>query len=218
MTIKETFAKIADLLSPYNLEKEEVVEVTLESQKLSDGTTVVEAESFEAGQAIFIIAEDGTQIPMPVGTYEMEDGSILEVVEEGMIDSITAAEAVEDEVPTEEEEEVEAESEVADVVEDVVEDEVVDDVEPDTVSRTEFDEAIAKINTSIDDLKSELALSKVTLGEKETKIKELELSLSTEPASKKINHSPDDSKSKIITNDSNKKLTKFDRIINELNQ
>ena len=53
------------------------MEVKLATMKLSDGVTVLEAEVFDAGAEIFIVAEDGQKIPLPVGEYELEDGRIL---------------------------------------------------------------------------------------------------------------------------------------------
>ena len=78
-------------------------EIKLEQQTLENGT-ILEAESFEAGQEIFIVTED-EKVAVPVGEYQMEDGRILVVAEEGLIAEIKAEE---EEV---EEEEVEAKEE-----------------------------------------------------------------------------------------------------------
>jgi hypothetical protein len=80
-------------------------EVNLAQAKLENGT-VLEAEAFEAGNEVFIVTED-EKVPVPVGEYQMEDGMILVVSEEGMIAEIKEAEA---EV---EEEEVEAAADYA---------------------------------------------------------------------------------------------------------
>ena len=88
------------------------MEVKLGTMKLSDGVTVLEAESFEAGSEVFIVAED-QKIALPVGEYELEDSRILVVMEEGIISEIKDAVAQE-EMPMEEPEvevEVEAEAE-----------------------------------------------------------------------------------------------------------
>jgi len=81
-------------------------EVKLEQQALENGT-VIEADSFEAGKEIFIVTED-EKVAVPVGEYEMEDGRILVVAEEGLISEMKEAgeEEVEEEV-----EEVEAQEE-----------------------------------------------------------------------------------------------------------
>jgi hypothetical protein len=80
------------------------MEVKLETMRLTDGVSMLEAEVFEAGQPVFILTEDEQRIALPVGEYELEDMRILVVIEEGVIAEIReAAEEVE------EEEEVEAE-------------------------------------------------------------------------------------------------------------
>jgi hypothetical protein len=85
------------------------MEVKLATMKLSDGVTILEAEVFEAGAEVFVVAED-QKIALPVGEYELEDGKILVVSEEGMIAEIKEMEA-EEEMPMEAEPEVEVEVE-----------------------------------------------------------------------------------------------------------
>jgi hypothetical protein len=62
------------------------VEIELAQTKLANGT-IVEAEELKAGQEIFIVTED-EKIAMPVGSYELEDGTELTVEEEGIIASL----------------------------------------------------------------------------------------------------------------------------------
>jgi hypothetical protein len=77
------------------------MEVKLETMKLSDGVTVLEAEMFEAGNEVFVVTEDEQKIALPIGEYELEDGRILIVVEEGVISEIKEKEAEEEEAPEE---------------------------------------------------------------------------------------------------------------------
>ena len=77
-------------------------EVSLAQMKLEDGVTVIEAEVFEAGNAVMVITEDEQMIPLPIGDYKLEDGMILSVVEEGLIAEIKE-EVAEEEAPEEEE-------------------------------------------------------------------------------------------------------------------
>ena len=81
-------------------------EVKLEQQALDNGT-VIEADSFEAESEVFIVTED-EKVALPVGEYQLEDGRILVVAEEGLISEMKEAgeEEVEEEV-----EEVEAQEE-----------------------------------------------------------------------------------------------------------
>jgi len=113
------------------VEETQLEEATEESQekvelaqaKLDNGT-VLEAEAFEAGNEIFIVTED-ERVAVPVGEYQMEDGQILVVSEEGIIGEIKSAE-----------EEVEAEEE-----------------EMAYVSKEEFESAVEEIKGMINELK-----------------------------------------------------------------
>ena len=92
------------------------MEVKLEQMKLADGVTVIEAESFEPEMEVFVVTEDEQKIPLPVGEYEMEDGRILVIENEGIVKEVK--EKMEEEVEVEEPEteteiEVEAEKETA---------------------------------------------------------------------------------------------------------
>jgi hypothetical protein len=80
------------------------MEVKLETMRLTDGVSMLEAEVFEAGQPVFILTEDEQRIALPVGEYELEDMRILVVIEEGVIAEIREAAAAEE---VEEEDEVE---------------------------------------------------------------------------------------------------------------
>ena len=86
-----------------DLSTEEKVE--LAQAKLENGT-VLEAESFESGQEVFILTDD-EKVALPIGEYEMEDGKILVIAEDGIISEIK--EGGEEEVVEEEVEEVEEE-------------------------------------------------------------------------------------------------------------
>jgi hypothetical protein len=88
------------------------MEVKLATMKLSDGMTILEAEVFEAGAEVFIVAED-QKIALPVGEYELEDSRILVVIEEGLIAEIKDAVAEEEEPMEEPEVEIEVEAEAA---------------------------------------------------------------------------------------------------------
>lgn len=79
------------------------MEVKLETIKLIDGITIFEADAFEMEKEVFIVTEDEQKIPVPVGEYELEDGRILVVVEEGIISELKEkADEVEEEVVEEE--------------------------------------------------------------------------------------------------------------------
>ena len=77
------------------------MEVKLEQMKLSDGVTILEADSFDAGMEVFIVTQDEQKIPLPVGEYELEDGRMLIVTQEGMIAEIKEVPMEEEQAPME---------------------------------------------------------------------------------------------------------------------
>lgn len=125
------------------------MEVKLATMKLSDGVTVLEAEMFEAGAEVFVLAED-QKIALPVGEYELEDGKILVVQQEGLIAEIKEAE-VKEEMPEVEAEpqveiEVEAEAEVAPTAKKTVE----------SIIKETFFSEMEKLKAENEELKSKL--------------------------------------------------------------
>ena len=80
MNAKQVLSKVARLL---NLE----AEVTLTYAKLADGT-IVESATFDVGEDLFVVSEDGTKTPAPNGTHELmlkdEEGNetLLKVITE----------------------------------------------------------------------------------------------------------------------------------------
>ena len=84
--------KVKELVGVEASEQVKLAQATLENG------TVIESESFEAGQEVFIITED-EKVALPIGEYKLEDGEVLIVEEEGIITSIGAIE----EAPAEEE-------------------------------------------------------------------------------------------------------------------
>jgi len=59
----------------------------LAQMTLEDGETVIEAESFVEGEAIFIVSDD-ERIALPIGEYAKSDGGMIIVTEEGTIAEI----------------------------------------------------------------------------------------------------------------------------------
>lgn len=140
------------------------MEVKLEVMKLSDGVSMLEAESFEAGQPVFILTEDEQRIALPVGEYELEDGRILVVVEEGVIAELKEVseeeempEAPEQEVPTEASE-IEASEESAPqakkIVESIVKESFFSEIE---ALKKENEELKAKLSAQTTEVAEEVA-------------------------------------------------------------
>tara|TARA_R110002050_G_scaffold144276_2_gene269718 strand:+ start:2103 stop:2735 length:633 start_codon:yes stop_codon:yes gene_type:complete len=100
------------------------VKVQFEERELDNGTKI-EADKFEEGASVFIVSESGDEkekIALPVGNYEINDGTVLVVTEEGKIGELREAsdevpqkeEAKEEKEEMKEEEEMDEEADVAD--------------------------------------------------------------------------------------------------------
>ena len=84
-------------------------EIKLEWQaKSEDGTIFVStAEELESGVDISVLTEDGTTIPLPIGTYKTDTGVSFRVEEEGVVSEVIESETEEkEEASTEEVEEM----------------------------------------------------------------------------------------------------------------
>lgn len=142
------------------------MEVNLEQMKLADGVTVLEADVFEGGNEIFIVTEDEQKIPVPVGEYELEDGRILVVVEEGIIAEVKEKEVEKEEVKAPEAEvEVETEKKEEMETEKTAPKKTIESV----VKETFFSE-IEKLQAENETLKAELSKLKE---EKEVELSEV---------------------------------------------
>lgn len=177
------------------------MEVKLEQIKLMDGVTILEADSFEAGNEVFIVTEDEQKIPLPVGEYEFEDGRMLIVVEEGMIAEVKEKEMEEPEaeveVETEKKEEMETEKQTAKkTIESVV-------------KETFFSE-IEKLKEENETLKAELSKLK--------EVKE-EVTLSSDEEVKPISFNPEnENKVETVRIASKRERSIMDSILEKLNK
>ena len=179
------------ILSALGLDKEE--ELNLEFQaKLIDGTIVVsKADELAEGVEVMILAEDGSTMPVPVGTYETEDGVEFKVEKEGIVASMEKKETEE-----EEEEETEEKEEVEAVEEEEMSEETVEETEE--VENENFDknalieeigvvikELLEEVRSDVSRLSAELEEMKDLNGELTTEREELQsqiVELSKEPA------------------------------------
>jgi len=96
-------AKTNSLLERILLAFQTKAVITLGSVKTANGEITIEydGEALMVGQSAFIMAEDGTKVPVPVGEHPLEDGTVLIVTEEGIVAEVKPMETeVEDEVPS----------------------------------------------------------------------------------------------------------------------
>ena len=192
MNTKETLNKVRTLLG---------IEVKFETMKLGNGA-VLEAEVFEAGAEIFVVADE-ERVAVPVGEYETEDGKIIVVAEEGIIAEVKDAEAKEEEAPVEEEA----------VSEEVVEEEMAtEQATPKkvvkSISEETFFSEIEKLRNEINQLK----LSKTEIKEEEVKVELSEV--------EGISHNPEavTEKKELNLYSQKGKSTVQSRIFNKLNK
>ena len=163
MNTNQTLNKVRTLLG---------IEVKFEQAKLDNGA-VLEAETFEVGAEIFVVADE-EKVALPIGEYILEDGQTIVVAEEGVIAEIKEAGA-EEEAPSEEEapaEEVVEEEELS--TETATPKKVIE-----SISKETFFSEIEKLRNEIEALK----LSKVeeVVVEEKVELSEVE----------GINHNPE---------------------------
>ena len=146
--IKEGFASIKLSTETEQVETVETVEVAMATMMLKDGVTILEAESFEAGQAVFIVAENGDKVAAPIGEHELEDGRVLVITEEGKIAEIKDA-MVEEETPDAAPAEAEAvEMSTEEMIKAIVTNMSVEVSKQIEAIRTELSAQIAEVKTS----------------------------------------------------------------------
>ena len=208
MNTKDTLNKVRAVLG---------IEVKLEQMKLENGA-ILEAEKFEAGAEIFVVADE-ERVAVPVGEYETEDGMMIIVSEEGIIAEIKEAEAKEEEAVEEAVEETEAEE--------VVEEELATETASPkkivkSISEEMFFSEIEKLRTEINELKlskTEVVAEEVVV-ELSDEVKEEKVELSTEEV-EGISHNPEnvsDKKETTLYSQKGNKNTLRSRIFNKINK
>jgi hypothetical protein len=126
--------------------------------KGEDGTIYVStAEELESGVDISVLTEDGTTIPMPIGTYKTEDGVSFRVEEEGVVSEV---------IESETEEEVEAKKDDEEYSE---MSEAVDLKFPESeAEKADWAKSYEEMKDKVDNLMDAIADIKARLGEKDS--------------------------------------------------
>eukprot|EP00923_Selenidium_pygospionis_P050138 GHVN01086544.1.p2 GENE.GHVN01086544.1~~GHVN01086544.1.p2 ORF type:complete len:204 (+),score=61.14 GHVN01086544.1:184-795(+) len=202
MNLQEVFKKIEMALTPQETpevqEVQEEVKVEMATMKLAGGV-VVEAESFEAGENVFLLGEDDEKVAAPVGEHDLEDGRILVIVEEGVIAEIReAGEEVAEEVVEEEESTEMAQEEMA------------------YVTKEEFGAAIDELKEMIAAMlpkEEEMAAEEVSEEVTEEKV---EMSADEAPAAKKVAAAPVDKKPDMVQFSKKAGGTTLSRVMSKL--
>ena len=197
MNLTEVFKKIEMALAPTEDVAPEIQEkIEMATMKLANGI-VLEAESFEAGQNVFLIGEDDEKVAAPVGEHELEDGRILCIEEEGVIYEIkdAAEEVTETEEPVAEEESTEMAEEM------------------EYVSKEEFTAAMTEIKEMIAAMmpKEEQSAEEVV-----EEVVEEKVEMSEVPAAKKVTAAPVEKKPQAQNFSKSGKGTTLQRIYSKL--
>ena len=196
------------------------VEVKFERMALENGT-IFEAEKFEGGNEIFIVTDEA-RIAVPVGDYALEDGRVIVVSEEGIIERIDEKreEEVEVKVPVEE---VEVEASNEEAPKKVIESQTTEKHfsekdEEDKMAVVEDWEGMEKRIQNLEDAVANLKRDKVEASSEIEELKAKNQELSAESATKPIKHNPENAQKNEVRDTHRGPLTSFERVLNNLNK
>ena len=155
---------------------EQEVEVTLGSVKSGELDIQFDGETLEVGTAVFLIADESEKVSLADGTYKIDEGGEI-VVKDGLVESMSEAEAeAEEEVAPEAEEVVDAELE-----EEVIE-EVNADEESMKVIKEILDDMFKAYAESMEIKMSEMLTKMSDIEAKNVELKEQVVTLSAQPS------------------------------------
>ena len=163
---------------------EQEVEVTLGSVKSGELDIQFDGETLEVGTAVFLIADESEKVSLADGTYKIDEGGEI-VVKDGLVESMSEAEA-EEEVAPEAEEVVDAELE-----EEVIE-EVNADEESMKVIKEILDDMFKAYAESMEiKMSAEDAYKKLSdIEAKNVELKEQVVTLSAQPSVEPVSSQP----------------------------
>ena len=161
---------------------EQEVEVTLGSVKSGELDIQFDGETLEVGTAVFLIADESEKVSLADGTYKIDEGGEI-VVKDGLVESMSEAEA-EEEVAPEAEEVVDAELE-----EEVIE-EVNADEESMKVIKEILDDMFKAYAESMEIKMSALDAKLETLTSENVELKEQVVTLSAQPSVEPVSSQP----------------------------
>ena len=189
--------KANNILNRILAELSSIREVKFEQMTLENGA-VLEAESFEAGNEVFVISGED-RVAAPIGEHLLEDGRILVIEEEGVVAEIKEAseEAAEEEVEAQAEEP----TELAEVEEEA----------PAVVA------VIEKVLEEIAMMREEMKGMREEMGSyaKKEEMAAVKAELSAAPAAKAIKHNPETKQVQKMS--SNRPERAIDRVLARIN-
>jgi hypothetical protein len=189
--------KANNILNRILAELSSIREVKFEQMTLENGA-VLEAESFEAGNEVFVVSGDD-RVAAPVGEHLLEDGRVLVITEEGVIAEIKEAAAEAEEVEVEVE--AAASTELAEEVEEA----------PAVVA------IIEKVLEEIAMMREEMKGMREEMGgyAKKEEMAAVKAELSAAPAAKPIKHNPETKQVQKMS--SNRPERAIDRVLARIN-
>ena len=191
--------KANSILNRILAELSSIREVKFEQMTLENGA-VLEAESFEAGNEVFVISGED-RVAAPVGEHLLADGRILVIEEEGLIAEIKEAAA---------ETEVEVEVEAPEAEVELAEVEVKEEA-PAVVA------VIEKVLEEIAMMREEMKGMREEMGgyAKKEEMAAVKAELSAAPAAKAIKHNPETKQVQKMS--SNRPERAIDRVLARIN-
>ena len=163
---------------------EQEVEVTLGSVKSGELDIQFDGETLEVGTPVFLIADESEKVSLADGTYKIDEGGEI-VVKDGLVESMSEAEA-EEEVAPEAEEVVDAElEEDGEVIEEVNADE-----ESMKVIKEILDDMFKAYAESMEIKMSALDAKLETLTSENVELKEQVVTLSAQPSVEPVSSQP----------------------------
>jgi hypothetical protein len=189
--------KANNILNRILAELSSIREVKFEQMTLENGA-VLEAESFEAGNEVFVLSGED-RVAAPVGEHILEDGRVLVITEEGVIAEIKEAAAEAEEVEVEVE--AAAATELAEEVEEA----------PAVVA------IIEKVLEEIAMMREEMKGMREEMGgyAKKEEMAAVKAELSAAPAAKAIKHNPETKQVQKMS--SNRPERAIDRVLARIN-
>ncbi len=192
--------KANNILNRILAELSSIREVKFEQMTLENGA-VLEAESFEAGNEVFVISGED-RVAAPIGEHLLADGRILVIEEEGLIAEIK--EASEEEAKVEIEVEAEMPTELAEME--------VKEEAPAVVA------VIERVLEEIAMMREEMKGMREEMGgyAKKEEMSAIKAELSAAPAAKAIKHNPETKQVQKMS--SNRPERAIDRVLARINK
>ena len=189
--------KANNILNRILAELSSIREVKFEQMTLENGA-VLEAESFEAGNEVFVLSGED-RVAAPIGEHLLADGRILVITEEGVIAEIKEADA---EVAEEVEAQAEEPTELAEVEEEA----------PAVIA------VIEKVLEEIAMMREEMKGMREEMGgyAKKEEMAAVKAELSAAPAAKAIKHNPETKQVQKMS--SNRPERAIDRVLARINK